>query len=214
MTGFVPVAFLTMILIVLWQGHNLIPPIHWRLFFMELILMASGFVASMLLVTSKESPPKRWRTSFSGVVAVFSLGLLSAFLQGAHLATIIVASILAGAFAALVTREPPDRADRKGSDRGLKNLSLYLTLLACTIAAILFTLTRYILVVRSHGGELNLLVRLDYAILVSVAPALGVLFLVRSRWLSSSWKRIVPVYALSFTLIFALQFFAAIVRGR
>ncbi|PYS28996.1 MAG: hypothetical protein DMF75_17950 [Acidobacteria bacterium] len=96
----------------------------------------------------------------------------------------------------------------------MKNLTLYLTLLACTVTAILFTLARYVLVLRSHGIEVNLSNRLGYAIVVSVAPALGVLFLVKRGWLSASWKRTVSVYALSFVLILGLQFSAAMIRGR
>jgi len=218
--GFVPAAFLAMTLMVVglplvMLRHSEAQQTHWGLLFLELILMTSGFIPVALLITTERSVPNRWRVVISGVGAVFLLALLSAFLQGAHLGTIIVSSILAGMFSALGTWGPRVR-NRELPERGSTNLTLYLTLVACTVTGILLTLARYVSVARvakSHGIELHPLERLDYAIVVSLAPALMVLLLARVGWLSTSWKRTVPVYALFFILILMIQFVVAIIRG-
>jgi hypothetical protein len=87
----------------------------------------------------------------------------------------------------------------------MRNKTLYLTLLACAVAAFLFTLARYVL---AGGNPSN---RMGYAIFISMVPALGALLLLTFMKLVRSWPRVVAVYVLLFVLTSIIQVYGRMI---
>jgi|GEM_PF-3868490 len=81
----------------------------------------------------------------------------------------------------------------------MRNRTRYLTLLACALAAFLFTIARYLLV---GGNPSN---RMGYAIFISTVPALGALLLLRLTKLFRSRPQTIAVYVLLFVLTSIIQ---------
>ena len=79
----------------------------------------------------------------------------------------------------------------------MSNRTLYLTLGVSAGLALTFTLVLY----ASQGR--NPLNRLDYAVFVSVLPALAAFVVVKLTKLSVSWRRAVLIYLLLFLLVFS-----------
>lgn len=102
LTGFVPGAFLFMAIVAvglpaLARGSlQVIHNISWKIFVLEQILLACGFALMTLALDPKHLTRARWRNVLAGVGAVILLAGVSAFTQGAGLATIVSASISAG----------------------------------------------------------------------------------------------------------------------
>ena len=100
--GFIPGAFLLMAILVglplalSRDRRQIIQHIGFKILVLELILLASGYTLMTLALNPKHLTRARWRNVLAGVGAVMLLGLLSAFLQGAGLAAIVLASISAG----------------------------------------------------------------------------------------------------------------------
>ena len=84
----------------------------------------------------------------------------------------------------------------------MKNRTLQLTLLTCTVTAFLTTLGRYMW----SGGDPSH--RLGYATFVSVTPALTVWLLLRLSKLSLSWQRTIGVYIMVFAVTQIVQSYA------
>lgn len=108
LTGFIPGAFLFMAIVAVGlplafapNGFQQIQHVVWRVFALELILLASGYALMTLALGPKHFAQARWRNALAGVGAVLLLLVLSGFLQGAGLATIVVASISAGMLSVL-----------------------------------------------------------------------------------------------------------------
>ena len=80
---------------------SIIQHISFKIVVLELILLASGYTLMTLALDPKHLTLARWRNVLAGVGAVILLAVLSAFLQGAGLATIVLASISAGTLSVL-----------------------------------------------------------------------------------------------------------------
>ena len=101
LTGFIPGAVLLMAILVGLpltspDRRQIIQHISFKILVLELTLLASGYTLMTLALNPKHLTRARWRNVLAGVWAVMLLGLLSAFLQGAGLAAIVLASITAG----------------------------------------------------------------------------------------------------------------------
>jgi len=100
--GFIPGAFLLMAILtglpltLSPDRRQIIQHISFKILVLELILLASGYTLMTLALNPKHLTRARWRNVLAGVGAVMLLGLLSAFLKGAGLAAIVLASITAG----------------------------------------------------------------------------------------------------------------------
>lgn len=108
LTGFIPGAFLFMATVAvglplaLSRGNpRVIQNLNWRVFVLELILLASGYALMTLALDHKHLTRARWRSVLAGVGAVILLGVLSVFTQGVGLATIVIAPISAGMLSVL-----------------------------------------------------------------------------------------------------------------
>lgn len=102
LTGFIPGTFLVMAMVVGLPlalspaRRQIIQHISFKVLVLELILLASGFTLMTLVLDPKYLTWARWRNVLAGVGAILLLAVLSAFLQGAGLAAIVLASISAG----------------------------------------------------------------------------------------------------------------------
>jgi len=107
LTGFILGAFLFMAILVglplalSRDRRQIIQHISFKIFVLELILLASGYTLMTLALNPKHLTRARWHNVLAGVGAVMLLAVSSAFLQGAGLATIVVASICVGMLSAL-----------------------------------------------------------------------------------------------------------------
>jgi hypothetical protein len=107
LTGFIPGAFLLIAIVVglplalSRDRRQIIQHINFKIFVLELILLASGYTLMTLALDPKHLTRARWRNVLAGVGAVMLLAVFSAFLQGAALATIVLASISAGMLSVL-----------------------------------------------------------------------------------------------------------------
>jgi hypothetical protein len=90
----------------------------------------------------------------------------------------------------------------------MKNKTLCLTLIACAVAAFVFTLARYVWIARQLGIDSNPSHRMGYAFFISVVPALAAFVVVKLARRSSSWKWTAAIYGLLFVVTSALHVYA------
>ena len=113
LTGFIPGAFLLMAILVglplalSRDRRQIIQHMNFKVLLLELVLTASGFTLITLVLDPKHLTRARWRNVLAGVGAVMLLIVLSAFLQRAGWATILLASISAGILSVLFALRRP-----------------------------------------------------------------------------------------------------------
>ena len=96
----------------------------------------------------------------------------------------------------------------------MKNKTLCLTLIACAVAAFVFTLARYVWIARQLGIESNPSARMGYATFISIVPALAAFIVLKLARRSLSWKWTAAVYALMFVLTSTIQFYGRMIPVR
>ncbi len=108
LTGFIPGAFLFMAIFAVGlpvalspRGLETLQHMSLKVLLLELILLAGGYASMTLAIGAKHLTQARWRSVSAGVGGVILLAVLSVFLQGAGLATIVLASISAGMLSVL-----------------------------------------------------------------------------------------------------------------